>query len=130
MKKRSFLFLYALLFLGVAFGGIYAVSAENKAAPQPDVVPADIGALPGSQTVLSPYYEGVWDVGVEGEGSSYCINACWGDPCGCAKSCGYAPGDSYSYHHRFLCGGSSPYTQSWTLTGVGGPANASSIVNK
>lgn len=68
MSKRSSMFLCAILILGVAFVGIYAVSAENKAAPQPDVVPAEIGASPYSQTVLSPSYEGVWDVGVEGEG--------------------------------------------------------------
>lgn len=130
MKKRFFLFLSVILFLGVAFGGIYSVSAENKTPPQPDVIPAEIGASPYSQTVLSPSYEGVWNISVFGEGSSYCINACWGDPCGCAKSCGYTPGDSYSYHHRFVCGGSSPYSQTWTLTGVGGPASDTSIVYK
>jgi hypothetical protein len=130
MKKRTLLFLSAILFLVVAIEGVHSVYAVNQTAPQPDVVPAEIGVSPYSQTVLSPSYEGVWDVSVFGEGSSYCINACWGDPCGCAKSCGYAPGDSYSYHHRFVCGGSSPFTQSWTLSGIGGPAFDSSIVYK
>ncbi|NMC46891.1 MAG: hypothetical protein GYA52_08670 [Chloroflexi bacterium] len=128
MKKTAVcLLVCTLLFL--AFG-IQPVYADQPEPPQPLVIPAEINADPYSQTVFSPNYQAVWEVGVFGEGTNYCIQACWGDPCGCASSCGYTTG-TYYYYHQFRCGGSSPFYQTWTFyNGPGAPAYDSSVVYK
>lgn len=132
MNKKKEMRVWSAVITGIclAAGGVYVATADRENPPQPNVVPASIYVSPSMQTVFSPDYEAWWTVGIEGQGTSYCIQACWGDPCGCAKSCGYAPDDDISYHHRFNCGGSSPYHQTWTVTGVGGPATTSSTVTR
>jgi hypothetical protein len=128
MKKA---FAHMLVFtLLLILLGVQSVYADQPEPPQPLVIPAEINVDPYSQTVFSPNYQAVWEVGVEGEGSNYCIKACWGDPCGCAQSCGYTTG-TYYYYHQFRCGGSSPYSQTWTLSnGPGTPVQDFSVVYK
>ena len=110
--------------------GVQPVYADQPEPPQPLSVPAEIDSAPYAQTVFVPEYQAVWAVRVAGEGENYCIRVCWGDPCGCANSCGYAAG-TYYFYHRFSCGGSSPYSQTWTLSnGPGTPVQDFTVVYK
>jgi hypothetical protein len=127
--KKSLIIVFAGVVMILSLGS-KVVLGNQQIPPQPNYVPAEISVSPSAQTVFSPQYRAVWNVYIQGEGSSYCIQVNWGDFCGSYKTCGYAPGGPYQFYHDFLCGGSSPFRQTWTLSGVGGPSYATTTVYK
>lgn len=114
----------------LAMAGMQPVYADQPEPPQPQVIPAEINVDPYSQTVFSPEYKAVWEVGIWGQGDFYSLRVCWGDSYNCFESGGYTTG-TYSFHHNYVGPASSPFYQSWTLyTGIGTPAYDSSVVYK
>jgi hypothetical protein len=134
-KMRKILMFSVLAMVALALGTVVPLVSAQGGTPPPPVLPAyippEISAYPSTQTVYAPNYTAYWTVSIAGQGSNLCVNACWGDPCLCGKSCGWHSGDNLGYSHNFACGGSSPYRQTWTLSGViGGPVSTGSTVYK
>ncbi len=127
MKKITVSVCLAVLMISMA--GITPALADGQ-EPEPLYRPTEFGVYPSSQTVFTPSYRAVWQVGISGDGTNYCIQVTWGDGCGTYRTCGYTEG-IYTIYHDFTCGGSSPYYQSWMLyNGPDTPKYDSSVVYK
>lgn len=101
------------------------VIAAEPPPPQPNIIPAEVDVVPADQTVIMiPYNLTWWSVDIVGQGTSYELNFCPGDNNPCVNLGDFAPGmHSFSWAYD-----EGDYTQTWTITGVGGPAQATSHV--
>lgn len=130
--------LLSLLLVALLFGStnILSVSADEGSPPAPDsidVVPLRIYVTPSGQTVTGPQYRATWRLTFEGEpGQSFCFTVTWGDGMLPYQSCGYHNGDQVTVIHDFLRPGDplGRKDQTWTGSGVGGPAYAYTYVTK
>jgi len=67
--KKSLVIFFVGLMMFLAIGS-KNVLGYPQTPPQPNYIPAEISVSPSAQTVFSPQYRAVWNVYIEGEGSS------------------------------------------------------------
>jgi hypothetical protein len=125
--------LISLLLAALMFGSTNVLLVSADVPGSIDVVPLSIYVTPSGQTVTGPSYRATWKLTFEGEpGQSFCFTVNWGDGMSPYQSCGYHDGEQVTVIHDFLRPGDplGRKNQTWTGSGVGGPAYAYTYVIK